>query len=239
MPIDYTPDRAPDGIPDGILDDEAIALGRQIYAAMRAEMEAGHRGRLVVIDTNTGDYEIGDYHGSPSDLEITKRLLLRRPDARTWAELVGGQYVFAHIPWRRAMESLAARHNELAHDSAAKAARDAAATCPHRGRMVQFDYTPEEAAELGRQIYAGMREELEANHWGRLVVIDIKNGDYEVGDYRDYRTDMELSTRLRERNPDALTWAVSIGGVHDLTVRLSWRQTMEWFGDLVKGTAHD
>ena len=231
MPIDYTPNCAPD--------DEAAALGRQIYAGMRAEMEAGHRGRLVVIDTNTGDYEIGDYHGSPSDLEITKRLLWRRPDARTWAELVGGQYVFARIAWRRTMESLAARHNELAHDSKAKAARDAAATCLDRGQMVQLAYTPEETAELGRQIYAGMRAEMEANHWGRLLVIDVQSGDYEVADYGDYRTRMELIMRLRERNPDTLTWAESIGGGRDLSVHLSWRQTMEWFGDLVKGAPRD
>ena len=235
MPIDYTPDCAPDGIPD----DEAAARGRQIYAGIRAELEANHWGRLVVIDTNTGDYEIGDYHGSPSDLEITKRLLLRRPDARTWAELVGGEYVFARIPWRRTMESLAARHNELAQDSAAKAARDAAATCPHRGRMVQFAYTLEETAELGRQIYAGMREEMEANHWGRLVVIDIQSGDYEVADYRDSNSVIAPTMRLQERDPDTLVWAEFIGVQRDTTVRLSWRQTMEWFGDLVKGTAHD
>ena len=235
MPINYTPE----GTPDGTLDDEAAARGRQIYAGMRAELEAGHRGRLVVIDTNTGDYEIGDYHGSPSDLEITKRLLLRRPDARTWAELVGGQYVFARIPWRRTMESLAVRHNELAHDSAAKAARDAAATCPHLGRMVQFAYTPEETAELGRQIYAGMREEMEANHWGRLVVIDVQSGDYEVADYRDSCSVIAPIMRLQERDPNTLTWTAFIGIQRDTTVRLSWRQTMEWFGDLVKGTAHD
>ena len=235
MPIDYTPDCAADGIPD----DEAAARGRQIYAGMRAAMEAGHQGRLVVIDINTGDYEIGDYHGSPSDLEITKRLLLRRPDARTWAELVGGQYVFARIPWRRTMESLAARHNELAHDSAAKAARAAAATCLDRGKMVQLAYTPEETAELGREIYAGMQAEMEANHWGRLVVIDIQSGDYEVADYRDSNSDIAPIMRLRERDPDTLTWTAFIGIQRDTTVRLSWRQTMEWFGDLVKGTAHD
>ena len=235
MPIDYTPDC----VPDRASDDEAAARGRQIYAGMRAAMEAGHRGRLVVIDINTGDYEVGDYQGSPSDLEITKRLLLRRPDARTWAELVGGQYVFARIPWRRTMESLAARHNELAHDSAAQAARDAAATCPHRGRMVQFAYTSEETAELGRQIYAGMRAELEANHWGRLVVIDVQSGDYEVADYRDINSVIAPTMRLQERNPDTLVWTEFIGVQRDTTVRLSWRQTMEWFGDLVKGTAHD
>ena len=235
MPIDYTPDCPPDCVPD----DEAAALGRQIYAGMRAEMEAGHWGRLVVIDTNTGDYEIGDYHGSPSDLEITKRLLRRRPDARTWAELVGGQYVFARIAWRRTMESLAARHNELAHDSKAKAARDAAATCPHRGQMVQFAYTPEETAELGRQIYAGMRAEMEANHWGRLVVIDVQSGDYEVADYHDSNSDIEPILRLRERDPNTLVWTEFIGVPRDTTVRLSWRQTMEWFGDLVKEAARD
>ena len=235
MPINYTPE----GTPDCTLDDEAAARGRQIYAAMRAEMEAGHQGRLVVIDTNTGDYEIGDYHGSPSDLEITKRLLLRRPDARTWAELVGGQYVFARIPWRRTMESLAARHNELAHDSAAKAARDAAATCPHLGRMVQFAYTPEgnrraRTPNLRRNAGGNGSQALGPPGRHRRPERRLRGGRLPRHQLRHSAHHAPTGTRHQY-----LVWTEFIGIQRDTTVRLSWRQTMEWFGDLVKGTAND
>lgn len=82
--------------------DEAAEIGRQIYAGMQAEMEANHWGQLVVIDINSGDYEVGDYEGRHSDMTITKRLLRRRPQAHTWAELVGKeQYAFAQPSWQQ------------------------------------------------------------------------------------------------------------------------------------------
>ena len=75
--------------------DEAAAMGKEIYESIRAKMEAEHWGRLVVIDVHSGDYEVGDYHGSRSDLELTMRLRERRPDAFTWAELVGAERYIA------------------------------------------------------------------------------------------------------------------------------------------------
>ena len=47
-------------------------------------MEDTQWGRMVVIDVNTGDYEIAD-----DDLTATLRLIERQPDAITWGELVG------------------------------------------------------------------------------------------------------------------------------------------------------
>lgn len=96
--------------------DEAAALGRQIYAGMQAEMEANHWGQLVVIDINSGDYEVGDYEGRHSDMTITKRLLRRRPQAHTWAEMVGKeQYVFTRLSWQQTAAYLASR-SEPSHD---------------------------------------------------------------------------------------------------------------------------
>ncbi len=60
------------------------AVGEAMYEQMRAEMEATQWGRMVVIDVNSGDYEIAD-----DDLTATLRLCERRPDALTWGELVG------------------------------------------------------------------------------------------------------------------------------------------------------
>ena len=59
-------------------------VGRAMYAKMRAEMEANHWGKMVVIDVNTGDYEIAS-----DDITATMRLFERRPNAVTWGELVG------------------------------------------------------------------------------------------------------------------------------------------------------
>lgn len=103
---------------------------------------------------------------------------------------------------------------------------------------MQYDRTPEEAAAIGRKIYAGMQAELEANHWGRLVVIDINSGDYEVGDYAGESSDLALTKQLLKRRPDANPWAEVIGKENALAVRLSWRQTM-WVLAEEKKRRHD
>ena len=91
-----------------------------------------------------------------------------------------------------------------------------------------MELTPDEAAAIGQKIYAGIREEMEANHWGKLVVIDIHSGDYEVGDYDSLQSDMEITNRLMKRRPDAFTWAELVGSDKPYSpVRLGWRGTME------------
>lgn len=64
--------------------DYVAKIGEAMYEKMRAEMEANHWGKMVVIDVNTGDYEIAD-----DDLTATTRLFERRPNAVSWGELVG------------------------------------------------------------------------------------------------------------------------------------------------------
>ena len=97
--------------------DEAAAIGQKIYAGIREEMEAEHWGKLVVIDIHSGDYEVGEYTGLQSDMEITNRLLKRKPDAFTWAELVGSDkpYSPVRLGWRGTMEILADRQRQI-HD---------------------------------------------------------------------------------------------------------------------------
>ncbi len=99
---------------------------------------------------------------------------------------------------------------------------------------MEFDKTPEEAAVIGRKIYEGIRAEMEANHQGCLVVIDINSGDYEVGEYEGMRTDLELTERLFRRRPDADTWAELVGHEYYITAHLSWRQTMEFLAEKAK-----
>ena len=96
--------------------DEVAAVGRKIYESIREEMEANHWGELVVIDIHSGDYEVGEYQGERSDVELTKRLMKRRPDAFTWAELVGEkQYISARLSTRQTLEYLASQKRD-AHD---------------------------------------------------------------------------------------------------------------------------
>ena len=59
--------------------------GRKIYQRkIRHLVEPQEEGRFVVIDVNSGDYEIAD-----RDADATARLVARYPDAVTWAERVG------------------------------------------------------------------------------------------------------------------------------------------------------
>ena len=64
--------------------DEIASVGRAMYKRILSEVEVSHRGQMIVIDVNTGDYEIaGD------DLTATMRLMDRKPDAVTWGERIG------------------------------------------------------------------------------------------------------------------------------------------------------
>lgn len=93
----------------------------------------------------------------------------------------------------------------------------------------------DEVAAVGRKIYEGIREEMEANHWGELVVIDIHSGDYEVGEYTGLQSDMEITNRLMKRRPDAFTWAELVGKEQYISARLGWRGTMEYLAAQKKG----
>lgn len=64
----------------------------------------------------------------------------------------------------------------------------------------------EEVHILGKQYYEQIRAEMEANHWGRMVVIDVTNGNIEIDD-----DDLTATTRLFERNPNAMTWGERVG----------------------------
>ena len=61
------------------------ARGQAIYRKkIRPLVYPAMKGKVVVIDVDSGDYEIDD-----EDLEATTKLLARRPNARTWGERIG------------------------------------------------------------------------------------------------------------------------------------------------------
>ena len=79
-------------------------------------------------------------------------------------------------------------------------------------------------ATIGRAMYEKMRAEMEANEWGRMVVIDVNSGDYEVAD-----DDLTATTRLFERRTDALTWGERVGyrAIHYMGFRATYGEIVD------------
>ena len=72
-------------------DEEIIQRGKELYEKqIRPKVEtAGNIGKLISINVETGDYEIGD------DLLITsRRLQAKQSDAAIWAERIGYDAVY-------------------------------------------------------------------------------------------------------------------------------------------------
>ena len=59
--------------------------GEDIYnRALRSLLEANHKGEIVAIDIETGEYELG-----ANVLLASKALRARNPDAKIWAVKMG------------------------------------------------------------------------------------------------------------------------------------------------------
>ncbi len=72
-----------------------------------------------------------------------------------------------------------------------------------------MEFKEGEAAAIGQAMYEKIRDDMEEHYWGHMVVIDVKSGDYEIGGAGD--DDWTVTTRLRERRPDAYTWGELVG----------------------------
>lgn len=73
-------------------DEEIIQRGQELYEhQIRPQVETAENiGKLISINVETGDYEIGD------DLLVTsRRLQAKQPDAAIWAERIGYDAVYA------------------------------------------------------------------------------------------------------------------------------------------------
>ena len=65
-----------------------------------------------------------------------------------------------------------------------------------------MDFNEDDAPAIGRAIYLEkIRPALGPECKGKVCVIDVKSGDYEIGDRH-----FEAARRLRKRRPDAFTW---------------------------------
>lgn len=59
--------------------------GQALYdAQIRAQVEEEHRGKFLILDVNTGDYEI-----DTEDIIASERLLARKPEAILFGVRVG------------------------------------------------------------------------------------------------------------------------------------------------------
>ena len=72
---------------------EIAARGEAIYRDhIQREIGPGEKGNFVVIDIESGDYEI-----DAGDAPATRRLLDRRPDAVTYGVRVGYRAAYSHV----------------------------------------------------------------------------------------------------------------------------------------------
>ena len=84
-------------------------------------------------------------------------------------------------------------------EPSSNAREDAGPARPRRPR--------EETARLGDEIYQReIRNQVEADHHGKIVAIDVDSGEYAIGDMA-----VTAAERLRERRPDANIWGVRVG----------------------------
>ena len=65
----------------------------------------------------------------------------------------------------------------------------------------------EEIERLGQELYEQkIRAKVEPGNEGKICMIDVETGGYEIGD-----TMLETSGRMLARHPGAVLWAVRIG----------------------------
>ena len=65
---------------------------------------------------------------------------------------------------------------------------------------------PKPSPPRGEEIYQSLRDELGSQYKGKIFVVDIETGDYEIAD-----KDLVATDRLLAKNPDAVTYGLRIG----------------------------
>lgn len=71
-------------------------------------------------------------------------------------------------------------------------------------------YSKDEFARRGDELYeTQVRPQVEDDHQGKIVAIDLETGNFEVD-----TSEMAACSRLESRCPDAQIWIVRIGSRH-------------------------
>ena len=85
----------------------------------------------------------------------------------------------------------------------------------------QPDLTGVEISALGKMIYRKkIRPLMTEADIGKFVVIDVDSGDYEIAD-----RDLIATRRLKERKPDACSYAIRVG--YSAAYFLGWHEEPE------------
>lgn len=70
--------------------EEMARRGQELYeSTIRQQVEAGNKGKIVAIDIETGDFEVGD-----TIIAATDPLFERHPDAQPWGIRIGYPAVY-------------------------------------------------------------------------------------------------------------------------------------------------
>ena len=70
--------------------EELARRGQELYeAGIQQQVEAGNDGRIVAIDIETGEFEVGE-----TIMAATDRLFERIPDAQPWTIRIGHRAVY-------------------------------------------------------------------------------------------------------------------------------------------------
>ena len=85
--------------------------------------------------------------------------------------------------------------------------RNADTSSPTHGASPTPRRPRDEIARLGKEIYRrDIQQQVEANHVGEIVAIDVDSGDYALG-----ANAISASESLRDHRPDAQVWLMRIG----------------------------
>ena len=141
-------------------------LGKKIYQEqIKRLVEPRESGKFIVIDVESGDFEVDREH-----LAASRRLWERHPDSVRYATIVGNLAAY-HIGWD------------------APSAQEEKFTVPH-GK-----YTVDEICDRGEKIYEEQIKHLvEPRENGKFIAIDIESGDYEI-DEDDIAAEDRLNAR--------------------------------------------
>ncbi|MBE9062156.1 hypothetical protein [cf. Phormidesmis sp. LEGE 11477] len=70
--------------------EEMAERGQELYeSGIRQQVEAGNEGKIVAIDIETGEFEVGE-----TIVAATDRLFERQPDAQPWGIRIGYRTVY-------------------------------------------------------------------------------------------------------------------------------------------------
>jgi hypothetical protein len=86
--------------------------------------------------------------------------------------------------------------------------------------MLRSRFSREESTSRGHELYERIRPQVEGNHRGQVVAIDLETGTYEVA-----ADTVNAAHHLRARCPDAQTWFVRIG--HEALYRFGPRSLVK------------